>query len=308
MRILPAARAIDGPREGRRWLARAAPWLLLVPALGVLALVTVYPLLWNAGLALLRWELTAPAARSFAGLANFRELFVGRSIPFWDSLRFTLLFTAASVAFTVVLGLVAALLVRSVGRGRTVVVALLMLPYMMAPIAVGLGWRLMWAREYGVVNFLLRTLGLPEVSWLADPTAAVWATITTEVWRSTPFAMLILLAGLAALPGEVFEAARIDGASARQELRHVTLPLLVPSLTVVVLFQIIFKLRVFDLIFSLTGGGPGTTTTPLGLLLYRTSFRYFDGGLAAALALCMLALGAGLAFLYLRVVPLREES
>lgn len=310
MNTISPLRRAGAELEGRRLqtLTRATPYLLLVPAFLLLAVITVYPLVWNAILALLKWELTAPDVRRFVGLANFRELFFGRAIPFWESLRFTLEFTAASVTLTVVLGLVSALLVRPLRRGRSLVVALLLLPYMMAPIAVGLGWRLMWAREYGVVNFLLRAVGLAEVSWLAEPTAAVWAAIITEVWRSTPFAMLILLAGLAALSAEVFEAARIDGASALQEIRYVTLPLLIPSLTVVVLFQTIIKLRVFDLIFSLTGGGPGTTTTPLGLLLYRTSFRYFDGGLAAALAVVTLALGVALAFLYLRAVPLREEA
>lgn len=310
MSIISPARRAGAELERRRLqtLARATPYLLLVPAFLFLLVITVYPLVWNGVLAVMNWQLTAPDERRFVGLTNFHELFFGRAIPFWESLRFTLEFTAASVTLTVVLGLVSALLVQPLRRGRSVVVALLLLPYMVAPIAVGLGWRLMWAREYGIVNYLLRAVGVGEISWLADPTGAVWAAIITEVWRSTPFAMLILLAGLAALPAEVFEAARIDGASVAQEIRYVTLPLLIPSLTVVVLFQTILKLRVFDLIFSLTGGGPGTTTTPLGLLLYRTSFRYFDGGLAAALAVVTLALGAALAFLYLRAVPLREEA
>jgi multiple sugar transport system permease protein len=295
-------------RQGLWPLRRATPYLLLAPAFFFLTAITVYPLIWNLVLALLKWDLIAPQMRAFGGLANFHELLLGRTVPFWESLRFTLVFMAATVALAVVFGLATALLVRPIRRGRTVLVALLLLPYMVAPIAVGLGWRLMWAREYGIVNSLLRSVGLPEVSWLADPTAAVWAVIITEVWRSSPFAMLIFLAGLAALPVEVFEAARIDGASLWQETRYVTIPLLLPSLTVVMLFQTILKLRVFDLIFSLTGGGPGTTTTPLGLLLYRTSFRYFDGGLAAALAVITLVLGAGLAYLYLRAVPLQEGA
>lgn len=293
-------------RSGYSALRRATPYLLLVPAFLFLSLITVYPLLWNLFLALFEWDLLAPQARAFSGLANFRELLTGHTIPFWRSLRFTLTFMAAAVALSVILGLATALLLYPIRRGRSVMVALLLLPYMVAPIATGLGWRLMWAREYGVANFLLRAVGLSEVSWLADPTAAVWAVVITEVWRTSPFAMLILLAGLTALPGEVFEAARIDGATWWQEIRYVTVPLLIPSLTIVVLFQTVVKLRVFDLVFSLTGGGPGIATTPLGLLLYRTSFRYFDGGLAAALAVVTLLLGAILAYLYLRAVPLRE--
>jgi multiple sugar transport system permease protein len=123
------------------------------------------------------------------------------------------------------------------------------------------------------------------------------------VWRSVPFVTLVLLAGLATIPTELYEAASLDGASAWQQLRFITLPLLMPSITVVVVFETIFKLRVFDLIVSLTGGGPGTSTHSLGLVLYRFYFRYFDGGNAAAVGMVLLLIGGAFAWLYIRVTP-----
>jgi multiple sugar transport system permease protein len=127
------------------------------------------------------------------------------------------------------------------------------------------------------------------------------------VWRSVPFVALVLLGGLAAIPGELGEAARLDGASGWQELRWITLPLLLPSLSVVIVFETIFKLRVFDLIIALTGGGPGTATHSLGVVLYRFYFRYFEGGTAAAVGMVLLLLGGAFALVYLRLVR-REAS
>jgi multiple sugar transport system permease protein len=279
---------------------RLLPYLLIAPTALLLGGVFVYPALENAWLSLWAWKLTAPGQRSFVGFANYVELFT-RNPLFRQALGFTLLYTFVTLAASLVLGLVAALLLHPVRASRRVLLGLLLLPYMMSPVAAGLGWGLIWGREFGLANALLRLLEVSPVSWLAQPTTATVALMTTEVWRSVPFVILVLLAGLAAIPSELFEAARLDGASGWQEFRGITLPLLMPSLSLVVVFETIFKLRVFDLIIALTGGGPGTTTHSLGVVLYRLYFRYFEGGASAAVGIVLLVMGGVFAIAYLRL-------
>lgn len=284
---------------------RALPYLLIAPAALLVGAVFLYPALHNAWLSLWQWKLSAPERATFVGLANYLELFQ-RNPVFRQAFGFTLVYTFGTLAVSLFLGLLAAVLLHPLSTSRRLLVGLLLLPYMMSPVAAGLGWGLIWGREFGLANFLLRAVGAPPVMWLAEPAWAGVALMTTEVWRSTPFVVLVLLAGLAAIPGELYEAARLDGASAWQELRTVTLPLLMPSISLVIVFETIFKLRVFDLIIALTGGGPGTSTHSLGVVLYRLYFRYFEGGSAAAVGIILLLLGGLFAVLYLRLT--REAS
>lgn len=287
---------------------RVLPYLLITPAALVLCGVFVYPAIENGWLSLWAWKLLAPERREFVGLRNYVELFSENAL-FRQAFGFTLLYTVVTLLVSLLLGLVAAVLVHPVSVSRRVIVGLLLLPYMISPVAAGLGWGLIWGREFGLANFLLGTLlGIAPVSWLADPTMAAVALMTVEIWRSVPFVALVLLAGLAAIPADVSEAARLDGASGWQEFRRVTLPLLMPSLSVVVVFETIFKLRVFDLIIALTGGGPGTSTHSLGVVLYRFYFRYFEGGTAAAVGMVLLVVGGAFAALYLRLVPAESRG
>ncbi|HEV8307889.1 MAG TPA: sugar ABC transporter permease [Methylomirabilota bacterium] len=291
-------------RERRRLSAeRALPYLLITPAALVISGVFAYPALDNAWLSLWSWKFTAPQRGIFVGLGNYVELFTHNAL-FRQALGFTLLYTVVTLAVSLVLGLTSALVLHPVTISRRLLVGLLLLPYMISPVAAGLGWGLVWGREFGLANYLLGTVfGIEPVAWLAEPAMAGVALMTTEIWRSVPFVTLVLLGGLAAIPVELSEAARLDGASVWQELRRITLPLLLPSLSVVIIFETIFKLRVFDLIVALTGGGPGTSTHSLGLVLYRLYFRYFEGGTAAAVGMVLLLLGGLFAVLYLKLVP-----
>jgi len=293
---------------GRGPLAdRALPYLLVAPAALLLGAIFVYPAIENAWLSLWSWKLTAPDRRDFVGLENYLTLFSDSPL-FRDALVFTLVYTFVTLAASLLLGLVAALLLHPVSTRRRMIVALLLLPYVISPVAAGLGWGLIWARDFGLANFLQqRLLGVSPLSWLADPVLASAALMITEIWRSVPFVTLVLLAGLATIPDDLYEAASLDGASRWQELRFITLPLLLPSISVVVVFETIFKLRVFDLIVALTGGGPGTSTHSLGLVLYRLYFRYFDGGNAAAVGMVLLLIGGAFALLYLRLVRAGER-
>jgi len=289
------------------WLQRQViePYVLIAPPLIILALILVYPALRNIYLSFHTWPFTSPQEASFTGLQNYVNLLTQDHL-FWQVLRFTLTFVAFTISVELLVGMGAALLLNSVGPAARLITPLVILPYMTARLAAGLVWRLLWARDYGLLAYLLSFIGLADVNWLARSGPAFFAVALPEIWRSTPFVMLILLAGLASLPTEIFEAAKVDGGSTWQIFRHITLPLLIPSLQVALIFETIFKLRVFDLIYILTGGGPGTSTLPLGILVYRTYFRYLDGGYAATLSVVLLVLGAVLTALYLRLFY-REE-
>jgi multiple sugar transport system permease protein len=293
-----------------KWLTPArkqalAPYLLMTPAFLVLAVILIYPALDNIYLSIWKWRLTTPHLAKIVWFDNYEKLL--RFDPdFWEVTRFSIGFTVVTILLEFILGLVSALLLYGLVRGRRLMTSFLLTPYMVAPIAVGLGWRMMWDRDIGIVNFLTGLIGIAKVNWLAETGPAFWAITLSEVWRSTPFVTMILLAGLTALPNDVFEAAHVDGANRWQVFRRITFPLILPPLVVSLMFQTIFKLRVFDIPYILTEGGPGTSTMPYGLLIQRTYFRYFDVGLAAATSVVLLFLGAFIAYFYLKLVKDRE--
>lgn len=281
-------------------MRRLVPYLLLTPSFLLLGVVLIYPLIYNIYLSFFSWRYINPAATRFIGIENYTALLTDGA--FWTVSSFTGLFVVTTILLEFVLGLAGALLLGSLGASRKWLATVILLPYLIAPIAVGLDWRLLWNQNFGLVNWFVTLLGASPVNWLGDSSTAKLAVIVTEVWRSTPFVTIILLAGLTSVPKEVLEAARTDGVNAWQELWHVILPLLRPSLTIALLFQTILKLRVFDLIYIMTGGGPGNSTTPYGIHIYRTYFRYFDGGQAATIAVILMLLGAAISLLYIRLV------
>ncbi len=166
----------------------------------------------------------------------------------------------------------------------------------------------MWHYNLGLINGALSWVGLEPVRWLSTPELALFAVIITEVWRNTPFMTIILVAGLISLPVEPYESATIDGASAWQRFKWITMPFLIPTITVGLLLQTVFAIRVFGIVFTLTGGGPGNATLPLGILLYRQTFRYFQGGYSAALAIVMLVVGLVVSFGYLSLLKKGGET
>jgi ABC-type sugar transport system permease subunit len=277
------------------------PYLLIAPAFLVLGIVLIYPALYNIVLSLWEWRFTNPADRQFIFLNNYIHLITNDPV-FWSVLRFTGTFVFLSLALEMILGVLSALLLYSIVHLRRTFLSFLLLPYMVAPIAVGLTWKLLWARDYGLINHLLSVVSVQPVNWLGDGSNAVWAVVIAEVWQSMPFVMLVLLAGLTSIPEELFDAAKVDGSSRLRTFWHITLPLLAPSLAVALIFQTVFKLRVFDLVLIMTGGGPGTDTLPLGILIHRTYFRYFNGGYAAAQSVVLLLIGALISALYLRLI------
>jgi len=291
-----AGGVLKRPRFGRS----TVPYLLLAPSFLLLGVVLIYPLVYNVYLSFFAWRYTNPSATRFVGFDNYVKLLTDPN--FWQVSEFTGLFVGGTIILEFVLGLLGALLLSSLFQSRKWLATVILLPYLIAPIAVGLNWRLLWNYDFGLINYFMTLFGAEPVNWLGQSGLAQFAIIVTEVWRSTPFVTIILLAGLTAIPKESLEAARIDGTNAWQELLHVILPLIRPSLTIALLFQTIVKLRVFDLIYIMTGGGPGISTQPYGIYIYRTYFRYFDGGQAATIAVVLMLLGALISVVYIRLV------
>jgi multiple sugar transport system permease protein len=249
-----------------------------------MVLILALPLLFSLYISFHRWDLSVvPSRIDWVGLDNYREHLT--SAEFWRVMRFTFLYTFSVVGGSFLIGLVLALLLKRAPVARGFFTAMLTLPMMMTPIVAGLVWRLMYNPTYGAIN---QIFGLGQISWLGEVRTAMIAVILTTIWQSTPFIMILLLAGLQSLPEEPFEAALIDGASRWQSFRHVTLPLLMPTIMVALLIRTIFEFRAFDVIWILTTGGPAGATETLSLLNFRISFRHFAVGEGAALSWLML--------------------
>ena len=262
---------------------------LFLPAFLVLVLATTFPLVYLVWNSFLRLDLTMPWVSGFAGGDNYARMLA--DARFWHSLQLTAIYTGTTVVLQVLVGLGLALLVMQIPKGQGVLRVAAILPIVLAPVVVGLFWRtLVLAPDFGVADFVTRSLGLGSHNWLGDPQLALASVIAIHTWQWTPFAFLVILASLSALPPDIYEAARIDRASAWQRFRHITLPLIRPAIVVVVILRMMTALSAFAAIFAATGGGPGTATEILNLYAYRASFAELNIGYGSALAVVLLAL------------------
>ncbi|WP_323013013.1 sugar ABC transporter permease [Devosia sp.] len=269
-------------------LERAAPLVMLAPMVVVLAALTIYPFVANVFYSLHAKDLTQPFNDGFNGGANFMAV-VGRA-SFLHSLTVTAIFVVVSLATQLALGFLVALMLWQPIAGHRLFTTILILPFGLTPVALALAWRLLFNPAGGGINMLLTALGLPSLDWTASPELALPSLIIVDAWQWTPFVVLILLAGLVALPREPFEAAAVEGAGYWQSIVFVALPLLRPLILVVVLFRGIDLFRTFDTFWVVTGGGPGNATETLNMLLYRLAFQNLNFGHASALALVLLAI------------------
>lgn len=290
---MPAATLTLERRERRFALA------LLGPALLLLLLTTTVPLVYLVWNSLQRLDMSMPWLSGFAGLDNFAKM--GGDPRFWNSLALTAVYTASTVLLQVVVGLALALLVLQIPRGQGLLRIAAILPIVLAPVVVGLFWRtLVLAPDVGLVDLVTRALGLGSHNWLGDPQLALLSVIAIHTWQWTPFAFLVLLATLATLPPDLYEAARLDRAGAWQRFRHITLPLIRPAVVMVVILRSVTALSAFAAIFAATGGGPGTATEILNLYAYRTSFTELNIGYGSALAVVLLGITMAVALVLFR--------
>lgn len=258
-------------------------WVMLFPALLVLGLVFIYPIARAFWLSWFTENLGTQLQPVFAGLGNYqRMLGDGR---FWQSLGNTGIFTVISVFLELLLGLGVALVLNKSFWGRGVVRTVAIIPWALPTAVMGLAWAWIFNDQYGVVNDLLLRLGLIDIgiNWLGTPTLAMIALIVADVWKTTPFISIILLAGLQSISEDLYEAHRLDGASPWQSFTQITLPLLMPQILIALLFRFAQSFGIFDLIQVMTGGGPAGSTETVSIYIYSTVMRYLDFGYGAAL-------------------------
>ena len=257
-------------------------WSLL-PAVLLFALLTAYPVVNLLRMAVSTIEFREGSERwSFTPLHNWSLLVADGALG--PVVRNTLLFVVVAVAIETVAGLALALAVGAMSRGKALLRTLMIVPILVPPVAIGSMFKLMFNHDFGVFNQMLGGLGIAPVSWLGSTSLALWSVIVVDVWHWVPFIFLILFAAVEGLPREVLEAARVDGATRWQLLWRVTLPLLMPAITVALLFRSILAFKTFDEVFLLTGGGPGTSSELLSLHLYKVFFEQNQLGYGALLS------------------------
>lgn len=278
------------------------PYLFVAPAVLVLLSLSIYPLLYSISVSLH----TETASGVTWGVQNFARL--ASDNFFLTALMHTCVYAAAALTCEFLLGLGLALLLNRQIRGRGLFRAALLIPMMLPTVVVGVVWRLMLNPNFGAINGTLKGFGFntEQLTWTASPRLALLSVIAVDVWQWTPFVFLVLLAGLQAIPQDPYEAALIDGSTRWQTFRYVTLPLLKPAILIALLLRTMDLLRVFDQIFILTEGGPGFATETVSLYIYRTAFRFFDFGYAAAMSFVLLALTNVISAVYIRLLQNRE--
>jgi len=263
--------------------------LLVSPGLLVLLITTTFPLVYLVWSSFQTINLGMPFLNGFAGLENYRQML--GDADFWFSLKLTGIYTFSTVFLQLVFGLGLALLVTQIPSGQWVFRIVAILPIVLAPVVVGLFWRtIMLAPEFGILDFVVRALGFGAVNWLGAPIPALVSVIVIHTWQWTPFAFLVLLASLAALPPDVYEAAKIDRANAFQRFFYITLPLIRTAVVIVIIMRSMIALSAFAAIFAATRGGPGTATEILNLYAYKTSFIELNFGYGSALAVALLVI------------------
>jgi ABC-type sugar transport system permease subunit len=275
----------------------------VLPALGTVSLIALFPLLWTVWESLHLHDLRMPwRGRPFVGLANYAEALA--DARFWQALGHTAIFTACSVTLELALGLLLALALHRAYRGRGLVRTAVLLPWALPTVVAGLLWGFLFDSQAGIVNAVLIDMGVLEgpFVWLGHTTAAWVPVILADVWKMTPFVTLLLLAGLQNIDGSLYEAARLDGAGPWRQFVHVTLPLLRPALLVALIFRTLDAVRVFDLIYVLTQGGPGTSTEPIALLTFNALLNHLRFGFGSALSVIVFVLTFLLALVYLRLL------
>ena len=266
---------------------RRTPWLMVLPALLIILAINIFPLVYSTILAFFQWNLTqAQVAPRFVGLDNFIRLLT-RDPQFVTAAINTAIVVVATVAVQTVLGVAIALLLDQKLRFTGVATTLLLIPLALAPAVVGLLFSSLLSGSLGPINYWLEAIGLSGPSWLGDPHWALASVVLVDTWQWTPFMILLTLAGLRSLPQEPVEAAVVDGASSWQRFRFVKLPMLLPVLIVAVLLRAIDSFKTFDLVFLLTFGGPGTSSTTLSFYGYKVGLQAFDIGRASAIAFLM---------------------
>lgn len=283
-------------------------WALYVaPATLVLVAVTVIPLFYLLYNSLTNYDLRrAYLGRSFAGLANYRTMLADET--FWQSVRVALTVTAGVVIVELTVGMLLALLFSREFPGKRVVRSLFLLPLITTPVVVGLTWRMLYNSDLGMINYLLESAGLPTPLWLASTRMALPSVVITDTWHAVPFVTLMFLAGLQSLPHEPQEAAKVDGASYWRRFLDITLPQMRPLIFLALIFRATDAIRMFDLIYVMTSGGPANATQTLNMYAYKVGFQFLNIGYGSALAVVLMLVCIAISFVLVRYSGIELEG
>jgi len=282
----PRPRGPDAQAGRPAWarLERLLPFevLCILPALIATLAVIVVPLLYSLGISFYRYVLTDPANIRFVGFANYAQAFADPT--FLSALKTTVIFTGGTVGAQFVLGMAFALVVHNLSFGQGLIRTAMLVPIFMTPAVAAFMWRFILHPDLGIMNYFVSMLGFGKPVWLGDPSLALFSVMAVDIWRNTPFMFLIFLAGMQSLPSELYEAADVDGASPWQKFISVTVPLLKPLILVALIIRGMDAVREFDILFIMTGGGPGNATETIALATQRYSFRVYNMGLGSAVS------------------------
>ncbi|HUU40126.1 MAG TPA: sugar ABC transporter permease [Desulfatiglandales bacterium] len=275
-------------------------YAMISPGIIFLLIVTTVPLISLLVMSCFRIDLTYPLDNGWNGFENYLEMV--KDTRFWHSILLTAVYTVITVFLQVVIGLGLAMAFFRGLKGQGIMRVSVLLPMILAPVVVGLAWRtLILTPEYGILDYVSILIGLGSKPWLVNPTWAMISVIIIHTWQWTPFAFLVFLASLNAMPPEPLESALLDTKTSWQRFRYVILPMLRPAIIIVLIFRTMIALRAFAAIFSATGGGPGTSTEILNLYAYRVSFNSLDLGYGAALGTVLLFITMGISLIFFRL-------
>ena len=277
----------------------------MMPALIVMILVLAIPLGYDILVSFFDKSLKYKGLGDFIGLTNYiADL---KNDEFTGSVATTWIFTIGVVLIEFILGLLVALGLNSLGKGKNLIFTIIIIPMMITPVAVGLSWRLMLHSQLGIVNYLLSLIGVGKIDWLGNTNLALPTVMFVDIWQNIPYMVLVLMAGLVTLPREPFEAASIDGATRNQAFFRLTLPMMMPTFSVVLLLRAIMSFKTYDLIYVMTRGGPGTATQLISYTIYNQAYRYLNTGTAASMSIYLVLMIIPIAILFLWLSRSRED-
>jgi multiple sugar transport system permease protein len=299
--------AITPEYRGRaRLMDRLYSFLSILPALLVIALFTIYPVLHAVRISFFQYILTKPKSHPFIGLKNYEEVIT--SYYFRNALTNTAIYAIAAVSGVILFGLIVALLLNTKVRSANALKVIILLPWAIPAVVAGLMWKWILNSDFGIFNGILYALGFIEsyIPFLADPVLAKISLILAHIWKEGPLAAIFFLAGLQLIPHELYESARIDGGGGWRIFRFITLPLLRPILLVVIVYETLTAILTFDLVYVLTGGGPGDSTSLISWFAYAEIFKALNLGHGVALSIIIALITLGLIFLYLRALKTED--
>ncbi len=275
-------------------------WVLF-PIVAFIGVVIIFPMVYSLYISTFDINLLKPYIKPvFVGLGNYWSLL--KDARFLNSIKISSIFTLATVSSELVLGLFLALFLNRELKGKGIIRTFILIPFMITPVVVGLIWKFLYNYDLGLINFVFRLFGNQGVLWLAEKSHTLMSLVFVDIWQWTPFVAIMLIAGLQSLPVEPYEAGLVDGCSNLQMFRYITFPLLLPTILVVLLLRMMDSLKLYDLVYVMTGGGPGDASETISFYLYKVGFKNFEIGRAAAGSYFLLIVLIGISMILINLL------